>query len=70
MTNEFFPGELFDSLTAVIANNSDANFVGTITGKSGSYFAVFSFSNGYEFEVLVGYTKAGKAKFPVIGVYH
>lgn len=69
-TDEFFPAELFDSLTAVIANNSDATFVGTVTGKSGGYYAVLSFSSGHEIDVLVGYTKAQKAKFPAIGVYH
>lgn len=68
-TNEYFPGELFDSLTTIIANNSDVTFVGTVTGKSGSYYAVFSFPNGHEIDVLIGYTKAQKAKFPVIGVY-
>lgn len=70
MTDEFFPAELFTVLLGVISNNSDAEFVGTVTGKSGGYYAVFSFPNGHEFETFVGYTKAQKAKFPVIGVYH
>jgi hypothetical protein len=68
--NEFFPGELFDSLTAVIANNSDINFTGTTTGKNGGYYAVFEFDNGHKAHEFIGHTKAQLATFPIIGVYH